>query len=433
MTIWLQSKHAHHLLVAAVALSSTGALCQAAPNPTYQPATAYDQPDRPTFVITADFDGDGDRDVALTRRDANVAEILLNDGSGALMPQQTVGVEVAPRGLIAADLDGDGDTDIAVANWSTESSSVSILLNDGAATFTNVANVELSEAARPRTMAALDVDLDGDLDLATANNFGNSVGMLLNDGAANFTHITDIPSGNQPGSVHAGDLNGDGWPDLVATSRADDTVTVYLNNGAGTLVFSEDHYAGNVPRDEALGDFDNDGDLDLLVAAGGAGFVIAYRNDGSGHFTNIGAYASGENPHSVKLRDLNFDGAPDMIVGDAGGLFAIIRMNTGNAFGGEIPIAIGATQVFIEVADLNGDGVQDLLHVDGVLKLRVQIGNPFTGECIPGDVNLDGLVNALDLASILAAWGAVDGTADVNKDGAVNGTDLAIVLSNWAP
>lgn len=402
-----------------------------APHPQYQPPVLYDYPDRPTFVITADFDGDGDLDVAMTRRDANVAEVLENDGAGGLTSKQVIAVEFLPRGLIASDLDNDGDQDLAVANWATESSSISILINDGDAMFTNVANVELSQAARPRTLAALDVDMDGDIDLATANNFGNSIGLLINDGAGGFTHIVDIPAGNQPGSLHTADLNGDGWPDLAVTTRADDMVTVYLNDGAGTLLENESYFAGNVPRDEALSDIDNDGDLDLLVAAGGAGFVLVFENDGAGNFTNVGAYASGANPHAIKLTDLNNDGKLDMIVADAGGLAANIRLNTGGAFGGRIPIEVDAPQVFIAVADLDGNGAEDLIHVDGVVRLRVNFGDPVSGECIPGDINHDGLVNALDLAHILASWGPGGGLADLNEDGQVNGPDLAIVLSNW--
>ena len=47
------------------------------------------------------------------------------------------------------------------------------------------------------------------------------------------------------------------------------------------------------------------------------------------------------------------------------------------------------------------------------------------------DMNGDGVVNAEDLAVVLAAWGASGGPADMNRDGMVNSADLAIVLSRW--
>ncbi len=49
---------------------------------------------------------------------------------------------------------------------------------------------------------------------------------------------------------------------------------------------------------------------------------------------------------------------------------------------------------------------------------------------IVGDLNQDGQVDGVDLATLLSGWGGTtDG--DVNGDGAVDGTDLAYVLSNW--
>jgi hypothetical protein len=49
----------------------------------------------------------------------------------------------------------------------------------------------------------------------------------------------------------------------------------------------------------------------------------------------------------------------------------------------------------------------------------------------PGDVNLDGFVDAADLATLLASWGPCSCPADLNGNGAVDGTDLAILLANW--
>ncbi len=54
------------------------------------------------------------------------------------------------------------------------------------------------------------------------------------------------------------------------------------------------------------------------------------------------------------------------------------------------------------------------------------------GQCA-ADVNDDHIVNGLDLASLLSAWGTsgVPGGTDVNSDGSVDGLDLTFVLSGW--
>ena len=51
-----------------------------------------------------------------------------------------------------------------------------------------------------------------------------------------------------------------------------------------------------------------------------------------------------------------------------------------------------------------------------------------------GDIVMDGVVNAVDLASLLAQWGTsgqANGSADTNHDGIVNGMDLGEVLAGW--
>jgi hypothetical protein len=74
-----------------------------------------------------------------------------------------------------------------------------------------------------------------------------------------------------------------------------------------------------------------------------------------------------------------------------------------------------------ELADANGNGVPDCCDAGT--------------SCIPclGDVTDDGVVNGIDLAAILAAWGGGKSQfdCDIDNDGVVGGSDLAIVLAGW--
>jgi hypothetical protein len=47
----------------------------------------------------------------------------------------------------------------------------------------------------------------------------------------------------------------------------------------------------------------------------------------------------------------------------------------------------------------------------------------------PGDLNGDGIVDAADIAAILANWGAPEG--DLDGDGVVGGADIGLLLSGW--
>ena len=48
-----------------------------------------------------------------------------------------------------------------------------------------------------------------------------------------------------------------------------------------------------------------------------------------------------------------------------------------------------------------------------------------------GDLNLDGDVGGLDLAILLAAWGAQNSNADIDLSGLVDGSDLTRLLASW--
>lgn len=64
----------------------------------------------------------------------------------------------------------------------------------------------------------------------------------------------------------------------------------------------------------------------------------------------------------------------------------------------------------------------------GVDDFRVS-GLDCTAPYVPGDLNQDGSVNGVDLASLLSGWGTAAG--DCNSDGVTDGLDLSILLSAW--
>jgi uncharacterized membrane protein YkoI len=51
---------------------------------------------------------------------------------------------------------------------------------------------------------------------------------------------------------------------------------------------------------------------------------------------------------------------------------------------------------------------------------------------VPGDLNRDQTVNAIDLAELLSAFGLGNPLMDINGNGLVDAADLATVLSNWS-
>jgi hypothetical protein len=83
-----------------------------------------------------------------------------------------------------------------------------------------------------------------------------------------------------------------------------------------------------------------------------------------------------------------------------------------------------------------GDYVLELRRVDAINNFPTwdaAVAWIMPGEdCMPGDVNCDGVVNVDDLFAVLNAWGVCDGCPeDLNDDGFVNVDDLFVVLNNW--
>ena len=85
--------------------------------------------------------------------------------------------------------------------------------------------------------------------------------------------------------------------------------------------------------------------------------------------------------------------------------------------------------------DCDSDGVSD---PDEIAAGSPDVnGNavPDACECL-GDLDSNGLVDAVDLAIVLAAWGDVGKPypqADADGSGSVDAIDLAVVLNEWGP
>ena len=145
-----------------------------------------------------------------------------------------------PMEVFPIDLDRDGDVDLAVAVWSDDTISwFENTTGDGSAWTEHDVFTNADGAA---SVCAADLDRDGDIDLISASANDNSIRWYENTGGLPPTfdpspHLLTTAM-SYPQSVVAGDLDRDGDVDLVACSSADDEVSWFENDGAADPSFS---------------------------------------------------------------------------------------------------------------------------------------------------------------------------------------------------
>src|SRR5436853_314268 len=85
--------------------------------------------------------------------------------------------------------------------------------------------------SKPLAVALADINGDGTLDLAVANQASNSVSVLLGNGNGTFKARQDFATGSAPDSLALADVNGDGKLDLAVANQNGNTASVLLGNG----------------------------------------------------------------------------------------------------------------------------------------------------------------------------------------------------------
>ncbi|CAA9222878.1 MAG: hypothetical protein AVDCRST_MAG56-538 [uncultured Cytophagales bacterium] len=328
----------------------------------------------PRAMGLADFNGDENVDVALL---AGQVAVHLNDGAGVWSRPLLTAAD--GNCLQVADWDGDGDPDLAVGRFNGSSSTVEVLTNDGKAHFTG-------KGALPnpgvRDMGAADLDGDGDFDLVAGSNscpncdvpHPATLTLHWNDGTGDLSRRDRIEVGSSILFVSTGDFNGDGSAD-IAVATEDRTLLIYHNDGRGRFNrASRLEVGGDVRGKIHPADLDNDGDLDLLLARQEyitwQDGLLLFRNDGKGGFTRTvampGSFAQGQ------VGDYDGDGDVDFAVtGTSQGID--LWLNDGNAgFTRQKTAATGFDPHLIGSADFDADGTADLLAVASETAGRVQ-------------------------------------------------------------
>ena len=267
-------------------------------------------------ILAVDIDGDGDSDLVIATSGTGV--ILLNDGHGRFNEIDAGAFASLRSGRVAAlDADRDGDLDLLA---STIVGQFKLLLNDGAAHFSLSQTSNLQGVMGVEGWTLLDVNRDGAVDIVAGRQ--NQTGALyLNNGNGVFSSapsalFTDFATSIV--ALAALDIDRDGDEDLAAASSG--AKAMFRNNGPGAFALFDagDFSDKNGTLTYAINhlDFDRDGDLDLVVGRqqqrNGA-----FRNDGAGRFSRIDAGDFDDRAGKatdIAVFDADGDGDLDLVV-----------------------------------------------------------------------------------------------------------------------
>lgn len=277
-----------------------------------------------------------------------------------------------------------------------------------------------------------DLNLDGKVDIATANKSSTSVSILRNTstgpGNINF-NTTQFPIGAPSLQIKCGDLNSDGRPDLVVTegtSGVNDRVFILQNTGAFTFSTQIIKLTGRKNSKIEIADLDLNGKPEVIITDLGSGTVSILINQSAGAIAFAPApleliiannSTAAATTDAIAVEDLNGDDRPDLVTSQFGTSNSnlYIAPNTSVpgtiSFGAISMITVGGGVRDVRIGDLDNDGKPDLaltqfLTGTASVLLNTSAGSaisfgtitPFPTDAAPfgldfGDIDGDGLTD----------------------------------------
>lgn len=225
-------------------------------------------------------------------------------------------------------------------------------------------------------------------------------------------------TGNHPTRFVVGDWNGDTIPDLAVLNFTQDLVNILLGNGDGT--FDPSQPASTTANTVAVGsnpfaivgadsngdplDFNGDGNADLAVSNRSSGTVSILLGDNLGVFTKapsspLGLSEDSNHPERMVAGDFSSGGVDLAVVDRLSNRIAFLDGDGGGSFD-ESTLTVSSDPFDLRVVDIDGDGNDDLLSVEGDLWVLSVLAGAGDGTLTRTVVGFEHRVGAPELADL---------------------------------
>ncbi|MCA9435921.1 MAG: VCBS repeat-containing protein, partial [Candidatus Omnitrophica bacterium] len=253
----------------------------------------------PASIQLKDMDGDGDADAVIQHQSSikdpegrphtNLVSVYENQGGGHLALAQNIfggtAEQVSHQCLVVEDLDGDLDRDIVVSDGDV---TLMVIENLGGLNFMEPRRVPAPGLQRYFSIAPLDLEGDGDIDVIGSSKANSTINIFINDGDGNLAADPAFRvNANLPETLLVDDFNSDSFPDFLTIDfsplflRPKGGFNLFTNDGAGKFSTTEPFYTAShdpLPRFLVSGDFDGDSDIDFAALDRYNGLLSVYLN-----------------------------------------------------------------------------------------------------------------------------------------------------------
>ncbi len=335
--------------------------------------------DRPIGLATADFNGDGLTDFAVSNYLDGTVSIYTALGNGNFSAQ-TVAIGDHPTQILFADLDGGGpdQLDLAILSETEQRHSVSIVLNDGAQ-FTFAESLDTDTVIDQMSVACMQSPCaNGSAeDVVVTLTSDKVVRVYVNDGSGGFTPH-DAGTGENTGQFAIADFNGDGIQDLAVALPAVNKLTLFLGYGTGDLLNLATYDTDRTPTQLVAAPLRSGGIIDLAVSCRDGDRVDTFFGDGSGAFVASAHTNVPKSPERLIVSQIS--GVADIAVVNRGQ--EVISYLLGDGTGTFTAFDLPSTRDPFDLVagDFTGDANPDL----AVVELDKRVLGIFRGDGVGG-------------------------------------------------